>query len=105
MSDVLLWSTLLLLIASTAITVVRANGAINAAVLSPLAWLLLIPIPTLIRPIVVTPRSLFPEGFVGEPKDHLYTSIAIANVAFIAFQWLILSGWFKRIQARTVAFF
>jgi hypothetical protein len=105
MSDVLLWSTLLLLIASTAWTIWRARGAINAAVLVPLAWVLLIPIPTIIRPIVVTPKSLFPEGFVGEPKDHLYTSIAIANVAFIAFQWLILSGWFKGLQARTVAFF
>lgn len=105
MSDVLLWSTLLLLAASTAITIWRARGAINAAVLSPLAWLLLIPIPAIIRPIVVTPRSLFPEGFVGAPRDHLFTAIAIANVAFIAFQWLVMSSWFKRIQARTVAFF
>lgn len=105
MSDVLLWSTLLLLAASTAITIWRARGAINAAVLSPLAWLLLIPIPAIIRPIVVTPRSLFPEGFVGAPRDHLFTAIAIANVAFIAFQLLVMSGWFKRIQARTVAFF
>jgi hypothetical protein len=104
-SDVLLWSTLLLLTASTAITIWRARGAINAAVLSPLAWLLLIPIPVLIRPIVVTAKSLFPEGFVGEPRDHLYTSIAIANVAFIVFQWLILSAWFKSVQARIVAFF
>ena len=105
MSDALLWSTLLLLIASTVWTIWRARGAITAAVLMPLAWMLLIPIPTLIRPLVITPKSLFPEGFVGAPKDHLYTSIAIANVVFVLFQVLILSGWFKAVQARVVGFF
>ena len=105
MSDVLLWSTLVLLIASTAWTIWRAHGAITAAVLVPLAWILLIPIPTLVRPLVVTPESLFPEGFTGAPKDHLYISIAIANIAFVGFQWLILSSWFKSLRARTVAFF
>jgi hypothetical protein len=104
-SDALLWSTLLLLTASTAWTVWRARGAITAAVLVPLAWLLLIPIPTLIRPWVITPRSLFPNGFAGAAQDHLLISIAIANLAFVGFQWLILSGWFKSLQARTVAFF
>ena len=103
MSDALFWSSLLLLVASTVWTIWRARGAINAAVLVPLAWLILIPIPVLIRPWVVTPKSLFPEGFVGAPKDHLYLSIAIANVAFAGFQWLILSGWFKGVQARTMA--
>ena len=105
MSDALFWSTLLLLIASTVWTTVRAHGAITAAVLVPLAWLLLIPIPTLIRPWVITPESLFPNGFTGAANDHLLISISIANVAFLGFQWLILSGWFKSLQARTVAFF
>jgi hypothetical protein len=104
-SDALFWSTLLLLAASTAWTIWRARGAINAAVLIPLAWILLIPIPTVIRPWVIAPESLFPDGFAGAPKERLYISIAIANVAFVAFQWLILSGWFKKIQSRTVAFF
>jgi hypothetical protein len=105
MSDALLWSTILLLAASTVWTIWRARGAINVAVLMPLAWLLLIPIPVLIRPLVVTPKSLFPDGFIGAPKDHLYTSIAIANIAFIGLQVLIMSGWFKSVRARTVAFF
>jgi len=105
MSDALLWSTLLLLSASTVWTIWRARGAITAAVLMPLAWMLLIPIPVLIRPWVVTPKSLFPEGFSGEPKDHLYISISIANFAFVLFQLLILSGWFKAQQARIVGFF
>jgi hypothetical protein len=104
-SDALFWGTLLLLGASTVWTIWRARGAINAAVLVPTAWLLLIPIPVVIRPLVVTPKSLFPDGFVGTPKDHLYISIAIANIAFICFQWLILSARFKRIQARTIGFF
>ena len=103
MSDALFWSSLLLLVASTVWTIWRARGAINAAVLVPLAWLILIPIPVLIRPWVATAKSLFPDGFVGAPKDHLYISIAIANVAFAGFQWLILSGWFKGVRSRTVA--
>jgi hypothetical protein len=105
MSDALFWSTLLLLAASTVWTIWRMRGAISAAVLVPLAWLLLIPIPVLIRPWVVTPKSLFPEGFVGAPRSHLYISIAVANLAFVGFQWFVLSKWFKSLQARTVAFF
>jgi hypothetical protein len=105
MTNLLLWSTLLLLIASTLWTIWRARGAVNAAVLVPLAWILLIPIPVLIRPWVVTPKSLFPQGFVGLPRQHLYISIAIANVALVGFQWFILSSFFKSLQARIVAFF
>jgi hypothetical protein len=105
MSDALFWSTLLLLIASTVWTVWRARGMINTAVLVPLAWLVLIPIPVVVRPWVVTPKSLFPDGFVGAPKDHMYISIAVANVAFVGFQWLVLSSWFKSLKARIVAFF
>lgn len=105
MSDALLWSTLVLLVASTVWTIWRSHGAINAAVLVPLAWILLIPVPVLIRPWVVTVKSLFPAGFLGAPKDHLYISIAIANIMFVGFQFLILSSWFKGIQARTVELF
>ena len=105
MSDALFWSSLLLLVASTVWTIWRARGAITAAVLVPLAWLILIPIPVLIRPWVITPQSLFPEGFTGPAREHLYISMAIANLAFVGFQWLILSSWFKSVQARTVAFF
>ena len=105
MSDALFWSTLLLLVASTVWTIWRARGAISAAVLVPLAWLILIPIPTVIRPYVITPKSLFPDGFTGAPREHLLISISIANLAFLGFQWLILSRWFKALQARTVAFF
>ncbi|MDQ6879471.1 MAG: hypothetical protein M3082_17605 [Candidatus Dormibacteraeota bacterium] len=105
MSDALFWSTLLLLGASTLWTIWRMRGAISAAVLVPLAWILLIPIPVVIRPWVVTPKSLFPEGFVGAPRTHLFISIAVANLAFVGFQWLILSPWFKALQARALAFF
>ena len=105
MSDALFWSTLLLLVASTVWTIWRARGAISAAVLMPLAWLVLIPIPTVIRPYVITSRSLFPDGFTGAPRQHLLISIAVANLAFVGFQWLILSRWFKSLQAWIVAFF
>src|SRR6202035_798063 len=91
--------------ASTVWTVRRAHGRISAAVLVPLAWVVLIPIATVIRPWVITPKSLFPDGFTRAAKDHLLISIAIANLAFAGFQWLILSGWFKSLQASTVAFF
>ena len=105
MSDALFWSSLLLLIGSTVWTIWRARGAISAAVLVPLAWLVLIPIATVIRPWVITPESLFPDGFAGAAQEHLLISISIANLAFVGFQWLILSTLFKSLQARTVAFF
>ena len=105
MSDALFWSTTLLLAASTVWAIWRAHGMISAAVLVPLAWLVLIPIPTLIRPLVITPKSLFPNGFTGAAREHLLISIAIANVALIGFQLLIFSSWFKALQARTVALF
>lgn len=105
MSDALFWSTLLLLAASTVWSIWRAHGLISAAVLVPLAWMILIPIPTVIRPLVITPESLFPDGFKGAAQEHLLISIAIANVAFLGFQWLVLGGWFKSLQARTVGFF
>jgi hypothetical protein len=104
-SDALFWSTLLLLAASTVWTIWRARGVISAAVLVPLAWMILIPIPTVIRPLVITPQSLFPAGFAGAAREQMLISIAIANVAFLGFQWLILSRWFKNLQASTVAFF
>jgi len=104
-SDALFWSTLLLLAASTVWTIWRARGVISAAVLVPLAWLVLIPIATVIRPWVITPESLFPDGFTGSAREHLLISISIANLAFVGFQSLILSGLFKSLQARTVAFF
>ena len=104
MSELLFWSTLLLLSASTLWTVWRSRGLISSAVLMPLAWILLIPLPIIFRPYSL-PTGLFLEGFIGGPKDSMYVSIAIANVAFAGFQWFMLSPQFARLQARIVAFF
>jgi hypothetical protein len=35
----------------------------------------------------------------------MYLSIALANVAFTGFQWIVMSPWFKSLQERVVAFF
>ena len=104
MIELLFWSTLLLLSGNTLWTVWRTRGLINSAVLMPLAWIVLIPLPIIFRPYTL-PTGLFPEGFVGGPKDSMYLSIALANVAFTGFQWLMLSRRFKHLQTRVVGLF
>jgi hypothetical protein len=104
MSDLLFWSTLILLSASTIWTVWRMRGQVTAAVVVPLAWIVLIPIPVILRPYG-TPTGLFPQGFVGDPKNAMYTSIALANIAFFLFQVMVSGGWFKHLQQRVVGFF
>ena len=104
MSDLLFWGSLFLLAASTLWTLWRTRGAVTAALVVPLAWMILIPLPVILRPYG-TPTGLFPQGFVGAPKDAMYTSIALANVSFLAFQLFVTSSLFKRVQARLVARF
>lgn len=104
MTDALFWGTLLLLIGSTLWTIWRLHGAISAAILVPLAWIVLIPISIILRPYSA-PSGLFPSGFTGPPRDHMYVAVAMANVAFICFQLLVASTWFGRLQAGVVAFF
>jgi hypothetical protein len=103
-SDVLFWSTLLLLTASTIWTIRHIHGMINAPVLVAVAWIVLIAIPIALRPQNAA-GGLFPEGFIGAPRDNMYVSIALANVGFTGFQWVVLSPWFKFLQHRVVAFF
>ncbi len=104
MSDALFWASLVLLSASTLWTIWRTRGSLNTAVLVPVAWIVLIPVPVILRPYG-TPTGLFPQGFVGTPKDSMYISIAFANLAFLLFQLMVAGPWFARVQARTVAFF
>jgi hypothetical protein len=103
-SDSLFWGTLLLLCGSTIWTLWRTRGVISAALLVPLAWIVLIPVPVILRPYGA-PSGLFPDGFTGAPRDHMYTSIALANLAFTGFQWLVLSRWFEKLRTRLMAFF
>jgi hypothetical protein len=103
-SDILFWSTLLLLCASTIWTIWRTRGIVSAPVLAPVAWIGLISVPIILRPFA-TVTDVFPDGFIGIPRDRMYIAIAISNVAFIAFQAVFLSPWFKKLQARVVAFF
>jgi hypothetical protein len=103
-SDALFWSTLLLLGASTVWTMWRTRGVLSAPVLAPVVWIGLISIPIILRPFA-TVTDVFPDGFIGTPRDRMLIGIAISNVAFIAFQALFLSSWYKSVQARLVAFF
>jgi hypothetical protein len=103
-TEILFWSAFLLLCANTVWTIWRTHGLINSAVLVPLAWIILIPLSIILRPYSA-PTGLFPGGFAGSPKDTMYLSIALANIAFVAFQWFLLSPLFKRLQAGVVGFF
>ena len=100
-TDILFYSSLALLMVTTVWTIGRTRGLLNAAVLVPLAWILLIPIPVILRPYT-TPTGLFPEGFIGAPKDNLFIAMTMANLSFSLFQWFVLSPWFKALQAWTI---
>ncbi len=104
MSDILFWGSLLLLSASTIWTIWRTRGLISSAVLVPLAWIVLIPIPIILRPYSA-PTGLFPGGFGGGPKDTMYVSVALANIAFAGFQWCVLTRQFSVLRTRVVGFF
>jgi len=95
-SDVLFWSTLALVAATTAWTIWRTRGKLSLAVLLPLAWIALIPIPVILRPI--TKSEVFVDGFVGSARDSMYVAIAIANVAFAAYQVFLWSPWYRRLE-------
>lgn len=105
MSDLLFWSSLILLSAGTIWSVWRTRGMVTAAVVVPLAWIVLIPIPVILRPLDTTTGGLFPQGFVGPARDAMYNSIALANVMFFLFQLAVTGSWFKRLQEWVVARF
>jgi len=103
-SDALFWSTFLLLCASTVWTIWRTRGVVSVAVLAPLVWIVLMLVPVTLRPLASV-TDVFPEGFIGTPRDLMYVGLAISNVAFIAFQLVFLSHWYKTLQVRLVEFF
>src|SRR5947209_4287025 len=76
----------------------RTRGRLNAAVLIPLAWIVLIPTPVLLRPWT-PPTGVFPAGFIGTARDNMYIAIAMANVAFVLFQLFIVSRSFASLEA------
>jgi hypothetical protein len=103
-SDALFWGTLLLLISSTIWTIWRTRGVVSTAVLAPVAWIALIGVPVALRPLARV-TDVFPDGFIGTPRDRMNIAIAISNVAFLAFQFVFRSSWFKKLQDRTVGLF
>ena len=100
MSDIIFWSTLVLLAATTAWTVWRTKGQLTLISLLPICWMLIIPTSVLFHPFVES--DTFPAGFVGAPRDNMYIAIGIANVAFAAYQWFMWSPWFARLQGFVV---
>lgn len=104
MSDALFWSTFLLLCLSTIWIIWRTRGVVSTAVLAPLVWIVLINVPVAFRPLASV-TDVFPEGFIGTPRDRMYVAIAISNVAFSGFQMVYVSSWFKKVQGRVVDFF
>ncbi len=104
MSDALFWSTLLLLCASTIWTLWRTRGLVSTALLAPVVWIALINVPVALRPLASV-TDVFPEGFIGTPRDRMYVAIAISNVAFIGFQLVFASSRFTKLQKRAVDFF
>jgi len=103
-SDALFWSTFLLLCISTVWTIWRTRGVVSTAVLAPFVWIALINVPVALRPLASV-TDVFPDGFIGTPRDRMYVAIAISNVAFVAFQWVFSNSWFKKLQDRAVGFF
>lgn len=92
MTDALLWGTTGLLLAST---IWRLRGPIDVALLVPMAWLVLLPLPVLVRGSAL--------GFQGPARANLLVATSMANVAFFGLQRLVDLGAFRRLQKRIVA--
>ena len=81
----LIFTTLLLL----GSTLWRLRKPIDAALLIPLAWLALIPIQVMVFGVL--------RGYSGAPRDNMYFSIALGNLAFFGLQRFLDSGYFARL--------
>jgi hypothetical protein len=93
-AHVLLWLTTAALILNT---LRRLRGPIDVALFVPVGWLVLIPLPIIIRG-----DSL---GFAGAPRINLEIATSIANVTFIALQFFLSSGLYARLSAAVTSWF
>ena len=82
-----LWITSILLLATT---LWRLRKPLDAALLVPGGWLLVIPFQALLLADKLQ--------FTGNARDQMYIGISIANLAFIGFQGLAELGVLARLQ-------
>ena len=94
LAHVLLWLTTAALIINT---VRRVRGPIDVGLFVPLGWLVLIPLPIIIRGDAL--------GFAGVARINLEVSTSIANVTFIALQFFLSGSWYARWSAAITAWF
>jgi len=93
-AHVLLWVTTAALILNT---LRRLRGPIDVALFVPVGWLVLIPLPIIIRGDAL--------GFAGAPRINLEVATSIANVTFIALQFFLSGGWYARLSAVVTSWF
>jgi hypothetical protein len=93
----LLWASIAVLIGTTAWTLLRTRGRLSLALLLPGVWLGMLVLPIALRPYMVS-TGIFPEGYQGSPRDNLYISTSIANLALAAFQAMVASPVCVRAQ-------
>jgi hypothetical protein len=93
-AHVLLWLTTAALILNT---LRRLRGPIDVALFVPVGWLVLIPLPIIIRGDAL--------GFAGAPRINLEIATSIANVTFVALQFFLSSGWYARLSSVVTGWF
>jgi len=90
----LLWLTTAALLVNT---IRRIRGPIDVALFVPVGWLVLIPLPIIIRGDAL--------GFEGTPRINLEIATSIANVTFLALQFFLSGSWFARLSTAVTARF
>jgi hypothetical protein len=90
----LLWLTTAALMVNT---VRRIRGPIDVALFVPVGWLVLIPLPIIIRGDAL--------GFQGTPRINLEIATSIANLTFLALQFFLSGSWFARLSTAVTARF
>ena len=93
-ADLALWLTTAALAVNT---VRRLRGPLDAALLVPLAWLVLIPVPSMVRGAAL--------GFTGAPAVNFYFATALANLTLLGLQFFLRSRAFARLSTGTVVAF
>lgn len=97
--DLLFYATIAALAATVALSLWKSRAAIRADNLVALGWLVLVPIPIVLRPLT-PPTGVFPEGFTGAARVNLEIAVGIANLGLCALMAFLQTARFAAFQAR-----
>jgi hypothetical protein len=90
-AHLILWLTTLALVLNT---LRRLRGPIDVGLFVPIGWLVLMPLPIIIRGDAL--------GFTGSPRINLEIATSIANLTFLGLQFFLSSVYYARLSTAVI---